>query len=236
MVQFEIRKDCIKEVRKAILNKGIAISLFASVFIAIGFYRSNSDLYFLLFAIPLFLVLIISGYYKGVKWQMKLYDSYNLTIDNQLIRRKQHDTPDIIIQMEDINRIIKNSNGSFTIKGNSTRNVIEVPAQIEDYERFENLLSGIKQISTKKGIQLLPKFLDLVNILAAGSIVAVMISKDKIIIGACAALVLITWGYSMFETQRSQNIDRRTKKTRWWSGIILIALFIRIVYYKLTAP
>lgn len=235
MYQFEIRKDCIEEVRKVVLKRVIVISL--SVLGVISYkYFKNPDIYVLLFIITIMLAATISGYNKAVERQMNLYESYILTIDSQSIKREQYDTPDIIIKTSDISRIIKNPNGSFSIKGNSPGTTIEVPSQIEDYERFENVLSGIKQISKKTGIQLLLKFDNLLIILVLCSFVAAFISRDKIIIGVCAAIVLTAYGYSFFKNQKNQNIDSKTKKRSWWIGIIFIIYFIKIVYAQLTRP
>ncbi|MDP3467161.1 MAG: hypothetical protein Q8S11_02430 [Daejeonella sp.] len=228
MYQFEIRKDCIKEVRISILKKVILGSLIILGFLSYKYFK-DPNIYVLLLATTTMVGAIIWGYYKAVERQMLLYDSYVLTIDSQTIKREQYDTPDIIIKTADISRIIKNRDGSFSIKGNSPATTLEVPSQLEEYERFENVLSGIKPISKKTGIQ----FEDLVIILFLGSFVTVLISNDKIIIAACAAIVVIGWSYSVFKNQQNQNIDSKSK-SNWWIGIIFIIYFIKSVYEKLS--
>lgn len=229
MYQFEIRKDSIKKVRKAILIKVIVLSLFLLGGISYSYFK-NPNIYVLLIIITIMLFVTISGYNKAVNQQIILYDSYVLTIDSESIKREQYDTPDIIIRTSDISRIIKNRNGSYSIKGNSRGNTIEVPSQIEDYERLENVLSGIQQISKKKGIQ----FEDLVIILTLCSFVGIYMSRDKIIIAACAAIVFIVYGYSFFINQQNQNINSTTKKSSWWLGILFIIYFIKTVYNQLS--
>ncbi len=228
MYQFEIRKDSIKEVRKAILIKVIVLSLFLLGGISYSYFK-NPNIYGLLIIITIMLFVTISGYNKAVNQQIILYDSYVLTIDSESIKREQYDTPDIIIRTSDISRIIKNRNGSYCIKGNSRGNTIDVPSQIEDYEGLENVLSGIQQISKKKGIQ----FEDLVIILTLSSFVAVYMARDKIIISVCAAIVFIVYGYSFFINQQNQNINSTTKKRSWWLGILFIIYFIKTVYNQL---
>ena len=69
------------------------------------------------------------GLYRGVNRQKEIFDSYRLTLDNNAITRQQHKTPTITISNTDVIEIVKNSNGSFTLKGNSPVNVIGVPSQ-----------------------------------------------------------------------------------------------------------
>lgn len=228
MYQFEIRKDCIKEVRKAILKNGIFFSLFVMGGIFLASFK-NPNIYVTVIAITIMLGAIISGYYKAVERQMILYDSYILTIDSQLIKREQYDTPDIIIKTSEISRIIKNRNGSYSIKGNSPGTTIEVPSLIEDHERLENVLSGTMQISKKTGIQ----FEDVVIVLALCSFIAVLISDDKLIVGVCAAIVVIVYCCSFFLNRQNQNIDSQSKVS-WWHGIFFIIWFIKTVYDQLS--
>ena len=74
MYQFEIRKDCIKEVRKAILIKVIVMSLFLLGGISYVYFK-NPDIYLLLIIITIMLFVTISGYNKAVYKQIILYDS-----------------------------------------------------------------------------------------------------------------------------------------------------------------
>lgn len=233
MEQFKIRQDGFKEIRKTMLIRVIPMSLLALVGgFVISHYNSNvqqSDL----FVIPLVLVVLVFGLRRGINRQREIFDSYVLTVDDNGIRREQHNTPTITISKADLSEITKNSNGSFTIKGNSSVNVIGVPAQIDDYERLERSLAEIRQISAKSSESLLQKFQLPLSMLTIGLMAAVYISKDKIIVGVSGTVLLVVLGYSFFEVQRNKNIDNKTKKGMWW--LILVAASIAVVmYYKLT--
>ncbi len=139
------------------------------------------------------------GLYRGINRQKEIFDSYRLTLDNNGITREQHNTPTINIAKADLSEIIKNPNGSFTIKGNSTVNVIGVPSQIDDYENLELSLAEIRQISTKTSEPILQNFRSLLSILVIGLMASVYISKDKIIVGISGTVLLVVLGYSVFE-------------------------------------
>lgn len=237
MEQFKIRQDGFKEIRKAMLIKAIPISLLAAVGgLAISHFNTNvqqSDVNVFPIVVPIVLGALTFGLYRGVNRQKEIFDSYRLTLDNNGITREQHNTPTITISNTDISEIIKNSNGSFTIKGNSSVNVIGVPSQIDDYEKLEKSLAQIRQISTKSSEPFLQKFRGLLSILTIGLMAAVYISKDKIIVGVSGTVLLAVMGYSFFEVQRSKNVDSKTKKGMWWL-ILVTASIVGVMYYKLT--
>ena len=237
MEQFKIRKDGFKEIRKVMLIKAIPFSLLAAFGgLAISHFNTNgqqSDVNVFPFVIPIVLGALAFGLYRGVNRQKEIFDSYILTLDGNGVTREQHNTPTIIISKEELSEIIKNSNGSFTIKGNSYVNVIGVPSQIDDYEKLEKLLAEIGPISTKSNEPFLQKFRGLLSILTIGLMAAVYISKDKLIVGTSGTILLVVLGYSFFEVQRSKNIDSKTKKGMWWV-ILVTASIIVVMYYKLT--
>lgn len=238
MEQFKIRHDGFKEIRKTLIIKAIPNSLLAALFgLAIAYFSNNeqqSDVKTLPFAMPLVLGILAFGLYRGIKRQEALYDSYRLILDNNSIIREHINTPTISIFNADITEIIKNSNGSFTIKGNSTLNMISVPSQIEEYEKLERLLSEIRPISAKTDTPFLQKFRGLISILTLGLMAAVAISDDKRIVGISGTVLLVVLFYSVFEIQRSKNIDYKTKRIFWW--VILVAASVcSVMYYKLTS-
>jgi hypothetical protein len=236
MQEFKIRQNGFKEIRKVILMKAIPLSLLAAFGgLAISYFNTNgqeSNVNVIPFVIPIVLGALGFGLYRGLNRQKEIYDSYRLILDNIGITREQHNTPTISISNSAITEIVKNSNGSFTIKGNSSINVIIVPSQIEDYEKLEKSLSEIKQISTKISKPFLQKYRVLVSILTIGLMAAIYISADKIVVGASGVILLIMMGYSFFVLKMSKNVDNKTKKGMWWL-ILVMASIVAVMYYKL---
>lgn len=237
MDQFKIKKDSFKEIRNKMLIKSIPSSLIAIIGgLAISYFNPNiqqSDVNIL----PIFLLFVLALFtfeiYKSVKRQKEIFESYMLIINNNEISREQHNTPTITISKADINEIIKNSNGSFTIKGNSVVNMIGIPSQIEDYEKLENLLSEIKIISVKTSEPILQKLSGILSIVTIGLMATVYICKNKILVGFSGIILLAILAYSFYEIKRSKNIDSRIKNGMWWI-IVVIASIIGVLYFKLT--
>lgn len=236
MEQFKIRKDGFNEIRKSMLLKASPILLLTTI---AGFAINNlnsqgeqNDINILPFTSLMVLGIFAFGLYRGVNKQKEILDSYELMLDSDGITRKQHNTPTITIANSDLSEIIKNPNGSFTIKGNSPINVMIVPAQIDNYDILEKLLAERSAISIKTSEPFLQKFSGLVTILIIGMMAAVYISKDKIIVGITGTLLLAGFGYSFIEVRRSKNLDNKTKKGIWWL-LLVMASIVGIMYSKL---
>jgi hypothetical protein len=238
MEQFKNNPEKFKEPRKAILFKTLPLSLIAGAGgIAISTFNSNpqqTDITSWLFVIPLILGSMSFGLYLSLKKQKELFESYVLTIDDMSITRTQNNTPTIRIPKSEISEIIKNSNGSFSVKGNSLLNMIGIPAQINNYERLEHIISEIKELSIKTSEPFLQKFQWRISILTIGLMAAVYISGNKLTVGTSGTILLIILGYSFFVLQKSKNIDRNTKKTAWIVLLVTTSI-IGVMYYKLTA-
>ena len=236
MEQFNIKQDWFKEYRRAIIIKAASFILLAILGgLAISYFvinRQHDEVNIYPIVIPMVLVMSIFGVYQGIKRQRKIFDGYRLTIDNNSITREQYNTPTITIPLADISEISKHPKGSFTIKGNSTINAIYIPTHIENYEKLEQLLSEIKPVSYKDKKTLLQKFEGLLIILTIGLMVVVFLINDKIIVGICGTLLLMFLGYSLFVTQKSKNVDKKTKKGMWMVIVVMVSIIL-IMYAKI---
>jgi len=236
MEQFKIRQDGFKEIRQAALIKAIPfLVIVISGAFAIYYFNPNSqqsNLNGFLIMIPITFCALAFGVYRGLNRQKEIFNSYRLTLDHNGITRERKNTSTITIANSDLSAIIKNSNGSFIIKGNSTENIIGVPSQIEDYEKLEKLLFELKEISTKTSKPLLQKFQGLLTIMTMALMVAVYTSQDKIIVGVSGTVLLIILGYSIFYIQRSKHIDIKTKKGMRWLVIVILSI-IYSMYFEL---
>jgi hypothetical protein len=237
MEQFKIKQGGFKEIRKTLLIITVPLLLIITFGVLAIFYFTmkdeQRDVNVLLLLIPFTLVTGAFGLYPSMNRQKKIFESYSLTLDNNSITREQHNTPTITISNEEISEIIKNSNGSITIKGNSKVNVIGVPPQIDDYKKLEELLNEIKQISTKTKESFPQKYIMLFSLLGMGLMATFQISNIKIIVGISGLVLLTFLGYSFFAIQRSKNIDNKTKRGRWMI-LFVAAIIIGGMYYKLS--
>lgn len=236
MEQYQTRADGFKEVRKALLNRTIPIVLLGVLgALAINYFNPNLQRQHLLVAMPLIIPIIAGavgiGIYRLLQRQKEIYNSYRLTIDEHSITREQHNTPTIRIHITDVDRIIKNHNGSFTIKADTVRNVIVVPSQVDNYDDLERSLARIKPITKKTREPFSKRYLGLIAVLPIALMAAVYLSNNKIIVGVSGTILVL--GYSFYEIRRNKNTDDKTRKAVLWL-LPVAASIIMIMYYKLT--
>lgn len=238
MEQFKIRQDGFAEIRKQMLAKSIPLTLIAVVIgLGISLFNpnnQNSSVNVLPFVIPFVLLAVGFGLYRGVNRQKKLFESYTLSISDNSVVREQANTPTIKIPFSDINAIIKNSNGSFTIKGRSSLDVIGVPSQIDNYEHLESTLNLIRPMTVVSQQPTTRKFTMPIVIATLALMATVYLATNKILVAVSGILLSGIIIYSFIQIQRNKNIDNRTKRASYWIILVLFSI-IGIMVFKISA-
>lgn len=239
MEQFRTNPTAFKELRKSTLKKTIPIMVIAmAVGVTISQVNSSrsgteTDWYLILILIPFLLGIMWFSLNKAMNRRKQLYDSYRLTIENDRIYREQYNTPTIYLSNADINKIVRNPDGGFTIRGNNTSDVILVPALIVNHERLEDLLSEKKEISSKEDLPLFQKYGRLISFFTMGLMAAVYLSWNKIVVGCSGTLLVMLLGYSLFELNRNKNIDNKTKRGMWITLLVILSV-IGVMFVKIS--
>ena len=182
--------------------------------------------------IPFIAVVVGFGLYRGVNRQKGLFESYQLTLTNNLITREQLNTPTISIYFNDIKEIVKNKNGSFIVKGKDPTDLIMIPAQIDNYSDLEKTLNEIKQIATQLDKSFLQKYSIALTMLTLGLMFCVYTLTNKIFVAVCGTILVGILSWSFYEVRKSKNIDAKTKRGMWWV-LIVLASIIGVVIMKL---
>ncbi len=184
--------------------------------------------------IPVAFGAVAFGLFRGVNRQKQLFQSYCLTISETGIVREQKNTPTISLSFSDINEILKNSNGSFTIKGRTALDVIGVPAQIDNYQHLETTLNQIRPLNIKTIEPTAQKLRVPLIFLTLGLFAIVYLVSNKIIVGISGTTLTGILIYSFIQIQRNKNIDSKTKRSSYWVILVLFSV-IAITIFKLTA-
>lgn len=183
--------------------------------------------------IPFVAVTVCLGLYRGLNRQRNLFESYQLTLTNNLITREQLNTPTISIYFNEIKEIIKSKNGSFSIRGKDPTDLIIIPAQIENYIELENTLAQIKSFAKKSSKSFLQKYSIAISLFSLTLMLCVYTATNKIIVAFSGTFLLAIVSWSFYEVRKSRNIDAKTKRSMWWV-LILLASVIGVMIIKLT--
>ncbi len=237
MQVFKIRQDGFKEIRKKMLLRSIPMLLIAgAVGITISTINSKqkeNDVNVLPIVIPMAVLALGFGLYRGVNRQKALFESYTLTITNNLITREQLNTPTISIYFNDIKEIAKHKNGSITIKGKETVDLIGIPVQIDDYLQLETALQQIQPIVVKDKVSFMEKYQSLTGLVTVGLMLCVYTVNNKIIVALTGSVLVALMVWSFIKIRSSKNIDSKTKRSVWLV-IIVLASVIAVMFFKLT--
>jgi len=234
---FKIREDGFKEIRKKMLQRSIPLLLIAgAVGITISTINSKqekNDVNVLPIIIPVMAVALGFGIYRGVNRQKGLFESYTLTITNNLITREQQNTPTISIYFNDVKEIAKHKNSSFTIKGKETVDLIGIPAQIENISQLETALQQIQPIVVKDKVSFMEKYQSLTGLVTLGLMLCVYTVSNKIIVALTGTALVALMVWSFIKIRSSKNVDSKTKRSVWWV-VLVLASVIAVMIFKLT--
>jgi hypothetical protein len=239
MQQYKIKPNGFAEVRKKMLMRVIptmAIAAIGGIVIAqVNSGGKTGDTNILPFFIPTIIVVMAFSIFRSVNRQKKLFATYTLTIDDNVITRQMHNTPEITIYFHEVKEIIKSMEGGFTIKGSDPSDIIIIPVQVENYEELEALLNQVKPVITPPAsLSVIQKLRPILSLAAAGAMVAVFVSDNKIVVSIAGILGLCLLGWTFFYLSKSKNIDKKTRGSRWAFLLVMIAM-VAIMVVKLTS-
>lgn len=228
MKEFRIRENGFKEIQKRlIVTMSIMFSTIFLVVIVLPALVSDAPGRFstLPYLTVLFGGICVFSIWTGIKRQRPLFESFVLKINDEQVVREKLNTPTIIINRNDVTKITKHANGSFSIQGKSKLNPIAIPAQIENYQLLESMLNEIKMVSILSSKTFTEKMFFPISLSGAVLMGVTFISKNETIILTCSFLIVVILSVSLVLTQMNQNIDKRTKRLSW---IVLIPLAVFI--------
>ncbi|HET6225067.1 MAG TPA: hypothetical protein VFF27_02235 [Bacteroidia bacterium] len=227
MEQFKLSPAAIKELVKKTYIKVIPIVLIAATGgIVISESNRQDDVNILPVLIPVMLCVLGFSFYRGIKMQRDLFESYRLIFDNERIIREQFNTTAIIIMYTEVTEITKDAKGNFNIKGKSKNDLIIIPTIVEDPVRLESILTEIKPITIKGSESFFKRNSWLTALVTIGLMLAVYVSNNKLLVGSSGVLLLVLMTYSFISIQRNKSIDRKTKSRTWFLIIVVISVAI----------
>jgi uncharacterized membrane protein YecN with MAPEG domain len=234
MNQFKISPKGINEIFKLSLQKTIPIYvvlLLVMLWVNFGRSQPNNNLNFNvgLIVMPIMVIALFVGGYLGWKRTKEQFKSYTLTITDTEIIRVQKNTPTITHLKSDISEIIKQHNGGFSIKKQSTNDMIGVPSQIEEYDKLEGILNQIipVKINTSKSWQ--ERFIIPITVINLVLMLCAMSSTNVYVVSISGTIVLIALIYSFIALNKNKNIDSRTRRFRYFIIFPMLSIIGRMI-------
>jgi len=234
---YQIRENGFNEVKKKLIIRMVPLLVIAStvgiLIASINSKHEADDVSVLPVVIPIMALFVGYRIYRGLNRQKTLFESYKLTIGDDLITREQLNTPTISIHFNDIVYITKDKNACLAIKGKGKEDVIFVPAQIDNYQEMERILQGIWPIGNKEGNSFLEKFQSVLGIVALGLMICVFTLNNKIVVALTGSILITILTWSATKIWNSKNVDSKTRKSLWWIFLVM-AMTLASMIFKLT--
>jgi hypothetical protein len=182
----------------------------------------NSDIEtydFLTLQIAIPLVLFVAGFavYRSISAQKAYFETYTLTIADNVITREQFNTPTIALHFFEIKDIVKKKNGIIII---GEKDMIIVPKLVDNFEQLETTLGTIQTPGTKDTTPFFYRYQAYIGMVSLGLMYCVYTLHNKIVVGITGTLLIALIIWSFIQTQRNNNVDNTTKKIR------LIRIFV----------
>jgi hypothetical protein len=181
------------------------------------------------YVLVFFILLTWFATWRSLKRQQRAFETYRLIIDESRIMREQENVPSIAIDKRDIQKIVQNSNGSFTVIGNSKLNAIGIPSQIADYDDVKHMLAEIKTLDVKTSKSFVEKMFVPISLTGAVLIAITSITKNPAVSLLCSFLIVGLMLAGFLVIQLSRNVDRRTKRISWIFLIPLLSYLFAIL-------
>jgi len=234
---FKVKQDGFKHIKKKTIIMMLPVMLIVVTFgVVISLVNSKdktTDVSVLPIIIPVMVGAVGFGIYRGINRQKYLFETYTLTITNNLITREQLNTPTVSIYFNEVKEITKNKKGGFTIKGTEAVDLIWIPIHIENPAELEKTLEQIHPITVKRKDTLLQKYPTLTAFATLGLMFCVYTVNNKIVVGLTGTLLVALLIWSFIKIRGSKNVDSRTKKAVWWIFLPLASV-IGVMIIKLS--
>ncbi|TDO77297.1 hypothetical protein EV143_10458 [Flavobacterium chryseum] len=225
---FQIRENGFEEIKKQLIIKSLPTLLVAISFgFAIVFFNAKEKgdvLTVLPFMIPFLILSMGYGISKGLKRQKIIFQTFRLTFSENNIVREQANTPTVTIPFTDIHSIIKDKKGGYAIKGKTAVETILVPAQIENHENFEIVLSQVKPIEQQTELPFEEKYRIPILLVMLVCMATVYVSYNKILVGICCVVVSTLLIRSSIQILKNKNIDNKSRRIGYYSLVVLASV------------
>lgn len=231
MPVYKNSPDGFTMVRKRTITKIVPLFVIAGAAgLFITWFNSAPDqpiLYPILFTMCVLVCVSVFTMRNVLKQQETIYHNFELTIENDHITSYANGKT-TTVYFNQIVKITEDSYGNLVVKGDKKLN-IGVPALLVNYTEIRALLASKQTISRDSWIQ---RFQIPLTLGVIACMVAVYISTNKIIVGACGIVVVGTMCWGFYTIRTSPQIDAQTKRKSWWVLVAGISIAATI-YFKI---
>lgn len=166
-----------------------------------------------------------------IKQQRRLWESFELTVGEMGLTKRQSGFADLSISRGEVRRI-REAPGGLVVETGSALRQLGIPSGIERYDELKQLLGAWQPIETigaaqsRRGL-ILGAGAALATLLAFG---AVFLSQNPLIVVPLGSLLALGLAASVIITHRSAMFDTRTRRLMWVVVFPMASIIGKIVF------
>jgi hypothetical protein len=232
MKHFALLPEAANGLRKALLNRllFLAVIVVTVVFIVPMALSGETSINLSSVITLVLLSFILAIAYKlGLTRMKRMLLTYKLTITEDSVTREIKDTPTLSIPVNEIQKISRNADGSYTIEGKSALNAIGIPPLVERRAELELLLASIRPMTVKANTTIWLGYEYLVILIVLGGLFGTYMVENRSLATTLGVAFLGVTAYSWFVQQRSKNVSNRMRLLSYLMIIPVIAVIERII-------
>lgn len=241
MENFKLSPHGFKEIRKLQLTRTLPImvvSVIAGLYITFS-QPSFDDDSTILVAIPvsvvIVLVTIIFSFRRTLNRQKVLWDSYELSIGEDLLIRRQHNVPTIEIGKNEITEIAALKNGDIRVKTDQRHRMVLVSKHIENRDEVLEKLGRLSEIKPLTSNQ--RQWIPFVVVAEIVLMIALFTSTTPWIVFSTGTVLTVGLIWAFIEIRRNENIDRKTKRVAYFIFLVMFSIISKMLHiYGLLEP
>lgn len=240
MKTYKLRPEGFQPIKGKLQNTGITLFL---VIIPIVFFLSTREkgvdlatlFVFIFLVLPIFAFALYKGINRSIATQQEQWVSYELSLETDVITKKQLRTSDIQIQKSEISSLQQGQDGSLVVKTEDRHKFIVIPNSLDGLEEVQAHLATWRKVETipKRPLWQRPYIWLLVAVLIG--FVVLFVSQSIQVVLPVGGLLILFSIWCLVEIQRSPQIDAKTKRSSWFSftfgiAIIGVKIFAALTY------
>lgn len=236
MQQYRNKPENFGNFRKQILAKTIPLMAAALLTgLAISYYSEGSAEESMQSAFVYIIVVAIFFTYsifRGVKRQKAIFYSYELTIGDNYLLRKQQGLADKKLSLDAIDSITEDNKGILYIRGTTKEDLICVFPYLEHYTEVKAKLLTIQPLSGLPQKSFSQKYAFAGIFVMLGLMGTTYISENKAVSVTAGCLLIAGLIWSFYKIRASTYFDNRIKRRAWFTLFLIFCVLITL-YFKL---
>ena len=177
-------------------------------------------------AIPLLIIPVLWGVRRSQSRQQLAWQSFELLLSSERIRRRMTGYPDIDIRRDEI-RAIDEHGDWLVVRTTRGGPGLIIPKGLEGFEEVRQDLFSRHRVEKQSAGDARRLAWSLLTVVATlGAVALLALSTDPMIVVPLAAMMVIGAGWAIWVVRRSPHIDERTKRTMW---LVLLPAFGAVI-------